>query len=461
MAASPFTDGFQRRVLAAGIAGIVLLPSGAWSIVFDQGAPGRPASPRSRVAAALDAFYEDAGPDARPSWESVEQVLQRALVALAPEERALIGEEWTLLSRLATDAFEDLAYLQKQASVWWARQQLSRAMFSAADLLERPDEASLERARLLLTDAAASSAPSRQHLLATPLLRDAIERSVRWTIGDRSIRVPSGWSGLDRVLGGGIRPGEVLYFLAPPKSAKTTFLLNAALGGSRARKAGVVVSYEMREQAMLQRMERNVAQASKLELRQDVSPLLSAVRGMWAAGAGELWIAESTPMQKDAVGEVERLVDRLRLQGERVDFLVLDFLNIMGSAKAEREKRHELARIAREIAGLAKRVGLPVWSAALVKKEAVNRKKIQKSDIAESFEVIAVADGAIAIASDEEMRVQRKRALYATALRDEEDERFAGTYIVDLDRMRVKTLYEEAAGLTLLPDESNGGSLPG
>ena len=98
-----------------------------------------------------------------------------------------------------------------------------------------------------------------------------------------------------------------------------------------------------------------------------------------------------------------------------------------------------------------------VWSAALTKKEATNKKVVHKTDITESFEVIAVLDGAVAVCGNEEMRQQHRRNLFLAALREEEDERMAGTYEVDLAKMRFREVEEEEAADDTQQDASGSG----
>ena len=115
---------------------------------------------------------------------------------------------------------------------------------------------------------------------------------------------------------------------------------------------------------------------------------------------------------------------------------------ILSSSTRERELRHELARTSREIAALTRRLDVVTWSAALVKREAVNKARVRKQDISESFEVVAVADGMTAICGTEEMREAGLGVLYQVAQREEEDEREAGTYRVDRARGTFTPFYE-------------------
>lgn len=245
--------------------------------------------------------------------------------------------------------------------------------------------------------------------------------------------------------------GESFYFLAPPKGAKTSFQLAVALGASRHRHGVLFVSYEMRARRVLYRADRALTRATRRQLQENPTVLERTVQGYRAMGAGEVYVLESVPQQQGACEEAARWVDTLRKRGGQVSVVVLDYLNIMGSSRTEREKRHELARISREIHALAVREGVVTWSAALVNRQAVDKKVIRKTDIAEAFEVIAVLDGAVAICADAEMRAARLRRLWGTAFREAEDERSCGTYEVDLERMMITSVAdlvegEEAAG---------------
>ena len=118
-----------------------------------------------------------------------------------------------------------------------------------------------------------------------------------------------------------------------------------------------------------------------------------------------------------------------------MNVVVFDYLNIMSPARQERELRHQLPAISREMSAIAKELDVVVWSAALVNRKSVEKERIKKTDIAEAFEVVAVADGMIAICAPQELRQLGQRRLYLAALREEEDERDGGIYQLDLDRM--------------------------
>lgn len=426
-----FTPGFLRKVLALGIrAGLnkripgALLPA----LFAGVGTVGRHAPPRQRLALLLEQFEKHA-PGQWPGNETMDLLVDREGMRLQAEEAGLLKQEWAEVRILD---IPDPAYVEHEVREWVGRQSLQRALLSAADLYQQGAPSADVRSHLM--KAIRESDPLAHPLV--PLIATYQERVEMWEKGqDRGVAVPTGLRGLDKATNGGVRLGEVFYIIGPPKGAKTAFLLNVALNGSRRRFGGVLFSFEMGNNPMLFRMDRNVAHASKQELRTDARRLDQAYRGLIAAGAGEVWVWTGSPQQRGACEEVQRVVEDLRREGQMVDFIVLDFLNIMGASREEREKRHELARISREIAQVTKELEVATWSGTLCNRAAVKKARIRKDDIAEAFEVVAVADGMVAVCAPEELLVQGKRSLYLAALREEGDERMAGVYNVDLDRM--------------------------
>jgi replicative DNA helicase len=267
---------------------------------------------------------------------------------------------------------------------------------------------------------------------------DAADRVASWRRGDEyGERIPTGFPALDVVLRGGPTRGEVFYFLAPPKGAKTAALLRVALQAARRRLGVYVVTYEMQAIRMALRMDRMLSRQSKEELRDDAARLETALRGLRLSGGAEITIDERAPQQRGSVAAVVARVKQLRREGRRVDVVVLDYLNIMGASREEREKRHELARVSRDIAAAGRELDVLVWSAALVNRAAVNKRVIRKRDIAEVFEVVAVADGMVAICGTASMVANGYRRFYVAAAREEADETRGGDYAVDFARMTI------------------------
>ncbi len=433
MPAPVWGETFQRLVLALAIdSEVPARVPGAFTAAMFGSPEGRLRSPRQRIAAVVEAYWTEYSQ--APGRTIAEELVRREGEGLAQEERRVLLAEWQVLGAVALP--DETGFVETQLRDFATYQRFTRTLVQAASLLDRPAR-DFDEIRQLVGEGL-EPLPVEGERDEEQLLAHAPERIQAWAAGDESAgKVPTGLAVLDRVLEGGVRPGEVFYFLAPPKGAKTSFELTVALGAVRRGFNVFFATYEMPARRILFRADRALTRMTKRELREDPQPIDRAVRGFRAAGAGELYVWAPTAQRGSATADVARRLERLRRAGVTLDMVVLDYLNIMARESDDREKRHEMVRISSEIDRFAKHEGVAVWSAALVNRQAVNKKYIHKTDIAEAFEVISVLDGAIAICGDAEMRAAGMRMLFAAAIREGEDEVSCGLYSVDLSRMLV------------------------
>jgi len=273
---------------------------------------------------------------------------------------------------------------------------------------------------------------------------DLKDRLRRWVETDDVLgKVPTGFVLLDAALDGGTGKGEAMYILAPPKGGKTHALLQCAMTASMAGVGVAWFSYEVKLNAMLMRMDRHAAGADKRALRQSPGRLRDAAKGRRGMGAAEIWV-EQFAARKQGCEEALKICERRRAEGWPVGLVVVDYLNIMSAQKGEKEKRHELSAISRDIAALGRALDVPVWSAALVNRAAVDKPVIRATDIAEAYEVISVLDGGVALCATRDeraMRPPRCRPFLAVA-REDESELPLGVYERLADQMRWRLVSE-------------------
>ena len=430
-----WSDGFSRLVVAAAIYGdlIEALPGAFTPDLF-----GVSQSPRQRIARAISQFVEKKG--RAPSPEEADQVISREYATLTEEEQEAVAQEWQYVQD--TELPPDLNFVKEELRNWIEYQRLSSAVSDARDALARSNVDGLIEARETLAKVEAVQTAQNSVL---EFIGGAEDRIKLWSEGiQMGERIPTRLKALDDALGGGPTRKETWYFLAPPKGMKTTFLLRVARGASELGFGVYVATYEMQALRMLLRADQMAAKKSKKEIAGDgetpgdLKSLRKAFEGMRVGGAGEIYVEQRPTQQKGAADEIARSVKRIRDRGGVVDAVVLDYLNIMGAAKNEREKRHELTRISREMSDMAKYLNVVTWSAALVNRQAVEKTIIRKTDIAEAFEVISVADGVVAICAPPFMLAKNLRRLWVAAAREEQDETIGGDYAVDISRMVIE-----------------------
>lgn len=374
----------------------------------------------------------------RPGQETMDELVRRESKKLKPAEREAFEKEWKEIQAVEVP---DVGFVINQVRAWAKDAALAGAITVSADMIETARKTGkqddLAKIRTMVDEALRVGEPEGRG----GLVYVGEDHHDFWRVDHSRTKVRTGFSRLDMCLDGGVQFGEVFYILAPPKGAKSAFLMNVALNVSRRRQGVAFFSYEMRQRPIVMRMDRNLTGFTKHALRDDPDKVKKAMEGMRGFGAGEIWIQEFSA-RKQGVEEGARIVERRRGMGHEINLIVFDYLNIMAPHKAERERRLELPAISREMAAVAKELDVAIWSGALVNRKAVNKERIAKTDIAEAFEVIAVADGMVAICAPKELLEHKQRRLFLAALREEEDERDVGLYHVDLDLMRFRELKE-------------------
>jgi hypothetical protein len=436
MAEREWGDGLARQVLVEAIYGDLLkvLPGAFTPELFGE------QSARQRIAAVLAAWAEKSAPGARIAPGVLNELITRDMETRTEPEREAIADEWAMIQ--STDPSEDPEFVYGEVREWIEYRRTRQALLDAREALDR---GGIEDTRDILARIEPVRTKSNENE-PTELyyMAGAADRMDAYRAGDvGGRRIPTGMPAFDALTKGGPRVRESWYFLAPPKGGKTTFLLNVGRGAA-SRGFGVYYNtFEDGADAMMTRLDQMNTRSTLEELTGDaetagnLTQLQKVIDGMRTSGRGEIITTRRPTGQKGAVRAVAADVKRLRRSGAKIDVVILDYLNLMGSTVNERELRHELFAISYEISDLAKDLDVLVWSATLVRREAVDKVPIRKTDISEAFGVIAALNGAVAICSPPVLVQNNIRRLYMAAARSVQDEALAGDFRVDFSRYSI------------------------
>ena len=158
-------------------------------------------------------------------------------------------------------------------------------------------------------------------------------------------RTPTGLAEVDRVVGGGLVPGQVLLLAGEPGAGKSTLLLAVADAVAAAAGPGAVVLYVSAEESVEQ----------------------IAVRARRTGARSEaLLLADDTDL-----GAVLGHVEQLRTSGEHLALLVVDSVQTVSSAEVEGRPGgvSQVMAVASALTRLAKERSLPVCLVGQVTKE--------------------------------------------------------------------------------------------
>ena len=273
-------------------------------------------------------------------------------------------------------------------------------LVQANDMLRRASDADDDPAEIALSVAEALgriAARTQREAPKPPIdvhsLREAVDEVVeRLESGRPAGLVSTGYPGLDRGLGGGLAPGELMFLGARPGIGKTSLALEIARHVARHGRAVLIVSREMLNAALARRMMSQEAQVSALSLRHGrlgdgewvlLRSALPALRGL------PIWLTD----EAERVEEIARLVhgfDRTPPLG----LVIVDYLQLVHAPREIRERRLQVDSISQGLKALALKAHLPVLClSSLARTQGDDKaRRPTMSDLRESGELEHDAD---------------------------------------------------------------------
>jgi len=210
---------------------------------------------------------------------------------------------------------------------------------------------------------------------------------------DEIIGVPTGLADLDHLLGG-LQNSDLIIVAGRPGSGKTGFLLSVAKNAAQKEHKNVAMfSMEMSNQQLVQRL---IAQETNIDshrlrmgkLRDDEWNVF--VQAMEVLGETRMWL-DDTP----AITPLALRTKCRRLHMEyKLDLILVDYLQLMGSDSRNENRVQEVSYISRSLKVLARELDVPVLAAAQLSRAVEHRedKRPMLSDLRESGSLEQDAD---------------------------------------------------------------------
>lgn len=220
-----------------------------------------------------------------------------------------------------------------------------------------------------------------------------IDRIQALADGDVQPGLPTRIPGLDRMLGGGLKPGKQVILAARPSVGKSSFAQQLCLNLARDGHACAILSQEMGNDELMDRAVANLGRVSLENLQ-----------------TGRLADGEDARMAEalDGMRDIPLLLDdqsglaladisakaRLLKRQHGVKVIVLDYLQLCTSAKAKDSRHHQIEELSRGIKHLAKQLEVTFISLSQLNRDVEKRTdgRAKLSDLKESGAIEEDAD---------------------------------------------------------------------
>ncbi|SNQ47056.1 Replicative DNA helicase [Frankia canadensis] len=210
--------------------------------------------------------------------------------------------------------------------------------------------------------------------------------------------VLTGFSDLDEVTRG-FQPGQLVIIAARPSVGKTTLALDVARAAAiKARRPTLFVSLEMTDKELRQKIR---AAEARISLRNIQTGQLT--EDDWSRLTRVLADTVDAPLRIDTspgLGVAAIRTRARRMQRRHgLDLLIVDYLQLLVTAKKEENRQQEVAGISRSLKLLAGELGVPVVALSQLNRAVEQRavKRPQLSDLRDSGAIEQDADMVIMI----------------------------------------------------------------
>lgn len=213
----------------------------------------------------------------------------------------------------------------------------------------------------------------------------------------------TGFFELDYMLNG-LNPSDLIIIAGRPAMGKTAFALNLLTGFAKENpeKKAMIFSLEMGEQQLFNRFLSMEGEISNNILKQGILNDENAQKvgiGMSNIGQCSIKIVNEpilTPSKLRTIANLEK-----RLHG--LDFIVIDYLQLMYSSNKSMNKQQEVSEISRELKLIARELDIPIVALSQLSRSLESRadKRPMLSDLRESGAIEQDADIVIFLYRDE------------------------------------------------------------
>lgn len=281
------------------------------------------------------------------------------------------------------------------------RQELERAILSAADLLEKGEFGPVEK---LIKDAVQISL---QKDMGTDYWASPSERLHKYF--DAGGQVSTGWPQMDRLLYGGFSRGELNIFAGGSGSGKSLVMMNMALNWLQQGLSGVYITLELAEELTSLRTDAMLTGMSTKDIRKDIETAELKVK-MIAKKAGDYQV-KYMPAQSN-INDIRAYLKEYQIQtGKKVDFLMIDYLDLLMPVSAKVSPSDLFVKdkyVSEELRNLAKELGVLMVTASQLNRSAVEEVEFDHSHISGGISKINTADNVFGIFTSRAMKERGK-----------------------------------------------------
>lgn len=203
---------------------------------------------------------------------------------------------------------------------------------------------------------------------------------------------PTGFPSMDKEIRGW--GDELWIFFADSGVGKSMFLQNCAANLARSGERGVHITLELGLRQQIYRYYRQLAQASRADFASDIDSVKKNLQHWFKFAQGEIFLLEFPALSLDP-DTLKRTLDRLMRTVGELDFVVLDYLDLLTLPKGMRSGRgyDDLGVITHQLRSVCTLFEMLVLTASQAVRRPEKAGRLTVRDMGDSYNKVRGADG--------------------------------------------------------------------
>jgi len=284
-----------------------------------------------------------------PSFEALDQIT-RIEVTSEMAQRNIFD----MLVEIKKISYEDHLWVQEKSLKFCKQQELKKAIKKVNKILEKGDFESYDKCEEYIRDAIQVGEDGEGAMDVFSKLDEALQEDFRHP-------VPTGITGIDNLLDGGLAKGEIGVFLAPTGVGKTTMLTKIA---NEAYNAGYNVLQIFFEDNPKIIQRKHITCWTKIPSKQQSAKKEEVLELLDKSRTKGRLILEKLPSDSITMNNIKNKIRKLVSEGNKFDVIVLDYIDcVIPSKSFENEWKGEGA-VMRQFETMCTEMDMVGWTAA-------------------------------------------------------------------------------------------------
>ncbi|WP_051675690.1 replicative DNA helicase [Polaromonas glacialis] len=280
-----------------------------------------------------------------------------------------------------------------------AERALMRSLIRAADEVKSiagdtsvPVESRLDKAQGLLQALQVKKSRQMPTVIADTIV-GLLDRVERLADGTAVPGIPTGIPSLDRMLGGGFKPGKQVIIAARPSVGKSSLAEQLCINLARAGHPAAMFSQEMSKEELT---ERAVANIGRIAMDRLLSGQLE--QHEWSRMTESMEVMRNLPLYLDdqpalTLSDISAKARMLKRQ-HGIKLIAIDYLQLCAAGKATDSRHHQIEEMSRGLKNLARQLDITIVTLSQLNREVEKRTSGRPilSDLKESGAIEEDAD---------------------------------------------------------------------